>query len=51
MPKTEKYCYECDTSFTVTGPKGFEIKHCPQCGTELGVDDDNEFEDELEELE
>lgn len=46
MTKKEKYCYECDASFTVKGPQGFEVNYCPNCGAEIGEGDDNEFEDE-----
>ena len=48
MPKKEKYCYECDTSFTVIGPKGFEVNYCPNCGNEVGENDDIDFEEETD---
>ena len=46
MAKKEKFCYECDVSFTVTGPKGYDTLYCPFCGNEVTENDDNVIEDE-----
>lgn len=43
--KREKYCFECDTDFTIKSTSKEPILHCPFCGAELS---DDEVVDELD---
>lgn len=47
--KKEKYCYDCDNSFTIKSQTTDEVRFCPFCGSELG-EDENIGEDDFTEL-
>lgn len=42
--KKEKYCYECDTNFTVTFKGSDPVQFCPFCGSALEEDEET-FDD------
>lgn len=43
--KKKKFCFECDTEFTVSATGQDQVLYCPFCASELDEDTDDIFEE------
>lgn len=46
MARQEYVCFQCDNHFTIKADVADKVKFCPYCGSDLELEDCNDFEDE-----
>lgn len=44
--KKKKYCYTCDTEFTITAKGQDQVQYCPFCAESLDQDEEDMFQEE-----